>query len=1080
MSISIDQLESTLNKAAATLQSSMLTASYSREGGIAFSVSAISRSSLDAGRKNEILQQLGRRPLTNPIRSSDPDYPNDPNNLGSGSRGRYSDPAARQLLINRLLSEHASRSSFSEEKRELFTSQDSLESPNHIQRESIMQTDKLTTLHRPHMTPSDDNSRSFSNDNLFYASDVVTDTNREPNAYNHNIDSSPDEYYSVPSVNATADITGPIMQREFFHEGVSRETSPNTTHMLYSRPKTKVVKEIVNNNENDENDDDIHNVHRKIGKDKYMNQFIHNECDMTSVEPLDNDDDNNNQNDDISFNTTTTKSAPISHRPRITSKLGKCLRRPLSMPRKDKDYKDRWLEESFDDAMVPIPLPPASEDEEEEEKEIEDDTESQAPVPREHVPVPSPFSPTRRRALSPSIRINQLSRTNHELWDKRNKLRQQLAKSEMEDCTFQPRLCPGTKQIAKTKLCKDTEQHPYVNANKPSVVDRLYEDAERRAIQQDWKRSQMEAAASLQHSFQPELNPGTAALSASMDLRPIHERLGNIQRARSERMIELQNMKRYRESNITFHPEINDKSRVLAERREVAQQDSTSDTANVTGQRSHSTRREPRAEGQENRDLNAGTRALEESPCPCPSKDVVSRLMEEGEMAKRRKEQLLREREQQVQNMMTPVKISTGTEVIAKKNPMVSASFNDRQAIHSERVRSHSASRRKEEEAVRETWFHPTVCRKSLEIVKQYRPDETVSQRMDRLMCESLERERRKKELEEKVYGGLVFSPVIDELSRGLGRSASLDELVYNTRGRRAKAKSTQRVIKETNAQCTFTPVTGNASRRRPRSATSLRSTETSLPSAQYGVSMDDNYFDYSSDWLCGCPLQALEASQLGGMTTTRTKAMESSCKGTRPRSPAVINMREPERMARDIRLKIIETDEKRQQQLIAKSVEELRECTFTPRPHKPVPANIHRVQNTVPVRGLERYLGLRDLAARKVLERQHREEEVFGAKKAAKYRSYIDGTTIIKPFRLSEPNDRSSRAVQELEEEERANLTFSPHTVDAYKRHETKELVMSIDINNATDRVNDDMVDALDDNNGYVGVSRRLRHLVN
>lgn len=48
----------------------------------------------------------------------------------------------------------------------------------------------------------------------------------------------------------------------------------------------------------------------------------------------------------------------------------------------------------------------------------------------------------------------------------------------------------------------------------------------------------------------------------------------------------------------------------------------------------------------------------------------------------------------------------------------------------------------------------------------------------------------------------------------------------------------------------------------------------------------------------------------------------------------------------------------------------------------------------------------------------------------------------LLQPFQLSESSRTTSRAVQELLQQEDANLTFAPHTYDAQKRSAVRELV--------------------------------------
>lgn len=68
--------------------------------------------------------------------------------------------------------------------------------------------------------------------------------------------------------------------------------------------------------------------------------------------------------------------------------------------------------------------------------------------------------------------------------------------------------------------------------------------------------------------------------------------------------------------------------------------------------------------------------------------------------------------------------------------------------------------------------------------------------------------------------------------------------------------------------------------------------------------------------------------------------------------------------------------------------------------------------------------------------QQKQREEEAFCVKAKPSNRS-PSGTTIPQPFKLSSGRQRESRAVKELLEKEKANLTFEPEVVQ-HERHKT------------------------------------------
>ena len=80
-----------------------------------------------------------------------------------------------------------------------------------------------------------------------------------------------------------------------------------------------------------------------------------------------------------------------------------------------------------------------------------------------------------------------------------------------------------------------------------------------------------------------------------------------------------------------------------------------------------------------------------------------------------------------------------------------------------------------------------------------------------------------------------------------------------------------------------------------------------------------------------------------------------------------------------------------------------------------------------VVVRGIGRHLELRHLKNKLREEKLLRERQVFRVEHVERFRRPEDGSTIVRPFLLSSPTGRSSRAVQQMQAAEEAELTFSP-----------------------------------------------------
>ena len=154
------------------------------------------------------------------------------------------------------------------------------------------------------------------------------------------------------------------------------------------------------------------------------------------------------------------------------------------------------------------------------------------------------------------------------------------------------------------------------------------------------------------------------------------------------------------------------------------------------------------------------------------------------------------------------------------------------------------------------------------------------------------------------------------------------------------------------------------------------------------------------------------------------------------------INLREPERMGQEIRKRMQEKEEKRQAAIVAREMEELKECTFQPRiPEPKTSIGLDAAQDPVVVRGIGRHIELRQMSNKLKQEKMEREREVFHVQHVDKYRD-LYGSTIPAPFTLSGQSNRPSRAVLELHAREDAELTFAPATTEMSRKDLVKHLL--------------------------------------
>lgn len=279
---------------------------------------------------------------------------------------------------------------------------------------------------------------------------------------------------------------------------------------------------------------------------------------------------------------------------------------------------------------------------------------------------------------------------------------------------------------------------------------------------------------------------------------------------------------------------------------------------------------------------------------------------------------------------------------------------------------------------------------------------------------ESAGMERRRKEKEQELYGGMTFAPDIDPLSRAMGRTRGLQELVDNTIGQKVRAVSKMIADRIEESKCTFKPCINSypiynqnssfaSDERNDVSRYNADLTPTCWTAGAErrihgseitsgSVEVDDDSLDpISQYWQPAGSAEGLRSRQFDGKHQDQYR----SC---------TINLEEPERMARNIKQQLAEKEERRRAELIAREIEEMKECTFRPTisTYPPGGNNSSYSQSShssapVVVRGLSRHLELRHLSIKQREDAERREKEVFSVKNIDQFRRVQDGSTIVK-----------------------------------------------------------------------------------
>jgi hypothetical protein len=200
--------------------------------------------------------------------------------------------------------------------------------------------------------------------------------------------------------------------------------------------------------------------------------------------------------------------------------------------------------------------------------------------------------------------------------------------------------------------------------------------------------------------------------------------------------------------------------------------------------------------------------------------------------------------------------------------------------------------------------------------------------------------------------------PAIDPLSKELGRASTLDELVSNFRGARKREMLQKRLELELLEQCPFVPVinAGSAMRRG-------ESTATSGSTADY------------------CPIPDMAEEPWAGVTSGD------------PYHRPNLYLHNPDVVIQVGKARLVKRQDTREREMQIRSIRELQECTFRPSLKRPP-----RRSSSAPaaVRGLDRFLQLREMSQHLRDEHAAREREVFD-RDCSMYRRPEDNSTIVQ-----------------------------------------------------------------------------------
>ena len=350
------------------------------------------------------------------------------------------------------------------------------------------------------------------------------------------------------------------------------------------------------------------------------------------------------------------------------------------------------------------------------------------------------------------------------------------------------------------------------------VSERLHREAQTRAEQQRWLEMKVREARAAEHSFQPAItdqaNKHYERLKKEHGVHriPIHERIGEMQKMKQKRMQDLREALEEDEGRAnTFNPNIDKKSRELAERRKKEEEKARvielqraaiekqkseerellGENEDRPGHRAHEMSPFTSAihaamvdsnnnnKGPSNSGLGDATEAAierffgEESDLTLEHtaekdlqaavvEDAPSRLLKEGRATEMKMMYLQVMRERELAEQCKPAAISKGSAAIAEESAFVGATFQERQKMYQEKVKQRQLRRQAQTEADAAKFFRPNTHGAN-RIVAASNPKmlvETKDERVTRLSKHDAEvKQHHVQAMYEEVYKDLTFKP---------------------------------------------------------------------------------------------------------------------------------------------------------------------------------------------------------------------------------------------------------------------------------------------------------------------------------
>lgn len=337
--------------------------------------------------------------------------------------------------------------------------------------------------------------------------------------------------------------------------------------------------------------------------------------------------------------------------------------------------------------------------------------------------------------------------------------------------------------ISKATFTPRTGRGPEYQIREPAA-ERLYKEHQAKEKSRLEKQQAQQEQQLQECTFQPKV--AGRGLADPEDYRPIHLRVGQLLRSKSEKLTQIRLDVERSQSDLTFAPALNRRSLALAEQQQQLSRTSISSDGSGLLRRCRS---------------EAGMSDAGDAACTfAPSINPTSvRIIQTADVP-----QGFLERQRYFDRLAR------------EKRQLLQLAVEDEQCN-----------------------FAPGVSGNYVGALARYsQDDESGAERLERLAFRDRERaEASRQALAEHLYGQFTFQPEINPRSRRMGKATPVDELHANSKGaatRRALALAAEAQLSQ---ECSFKPVMATTAAQRPRMAAADGGGGGVVPWARFSVS---------------------------------------------------------------------------------------------------------------------------------------------------------------------------------------------------------------------------------------------------